>query len=88
MQATKRASEGSIPALKPRADLTMSPKQGYQWPHRKDYVLQNFKKKTTYFSKLTSSRVKVTTYSYSSFSRILQLSLSREFKKTQLIMSY
>ena len=29
--------------------------------------------------------MKVPTYSYSSFSRILQLSLSREFKKTQFI---
>ena len=85
MQATQCTSEGSIPALKPSADLTMSPKEGYQWPHRKDYVLHNFKK-TTYFSKLTSSRVKVTTNSYSSFSRrILQLSLSQEFKKTQFI---
>ena len=23
-------------ALKPRADVTRSPKQGYQWPHKKD----------------------------------------------------
>ena len=23
-------------ALKPRGDITRSPKQGYQWPHRKD----------------------------------------------------
>ena len=23
-------------ALKPRADVTRSPKQGYQWPHEKD----------------------------------------------------
>ena len=28
-------------ALKPRADITRSPKQGYQWPHKKTYVLQN-----------------------------------------------
>ena len=23
-------------ALKPRGDITRSPKQGYQWPHKKD----------------------------------------------------
>ena len=23
-------------ALKPRGDVTRSPKQGYQWPHKKD----------------------------------------------------
>ena len=28
--------------LKPRADITRSPKQGYQWPHEKDYVVQKF----------------------------------------------
>ena len=35
-QARKRASEKSTLALKPRADVTRSPKQGYQWPHKKD----------------------------------------------------
>ena len=35
-QATKHASEGSTLALKPRGDITRSPKQGYQWPHEKD----------------------------------------------------
>ena len=28
--------KGSTLALKPRADITRSPKQGYQWPHEKD----------------------------------------------------
>ena len=35
-QARKRASEKSTLTLKPRADVTRSPKQGYQWPHKKD----------------------------------------------------
>ena len=35
-QARKCASEKSTLALKPRADVTRSPKQGYQWPHKKD----------------------------------------------------
>ena len=29
-------------ALKPRGDVTRSPKQGYQWPHKKTHVLQFF----------------------------------------------
>ena len=29
-------------ALKPRADITRSPKQGYQWPTKRTYVLQKF----------------------------------------------
>ena len=33
MQARKHTSKGSTLALKPRADVTRSPKQGYQWPH-------------------------------------------------------
>ena len=32
-------------ALKPRGDVTRSPKQGYQWPHKKDSCPPNFKKK-------------------------------------------
>ena len=28
---------GSTLALKSRADVTRSPKQGYQWPHEKDF---------------------------------------------------
>ena len=34
-QAKKHASEKSTLALKPRADVTRNPKQGYQWPPRK-----------------------------------------------------
>ena len=36
---TKHASEGSTLALKPRADVTRCPKQEYQWPYKKTYVL-------------------------------------------------
>ena len=32
-------------ALKPRADITRSPKQGYQWPHEKDMCPTKIKKK-------------------------------------------
>ena len=32
-------------ALKPRGDVTRSPKQGYQWPHKWACVQQKFKKK-------------------------------------------
>ena len=28
-------------ALKPIGDVSRSPKQGYQWPHKKDFCLQN-----------------------------------------------
>ena len=35
-QARKHASEKSTLLLKPRADVTRSPKQGYPWPHGKD----------------------------------------------------
>ena len=31
--------------LKPRGDVTRSPKQGYQWPHKKDMFSKNFKKR-------------------------------------------
>ena len=44
--ATKHASERSTLALKPRGDVTRSPKQGYQWPHEKNSCPpKNFKKK-------------------------------------------
>ena len=33
-------------ALKPRGDVARSPKQGYQWPPQKTYVLQKCFKKT------------------------------------------
>ena len=39
---TKHAREGSTLALKPRANVTRNPKQGYQWPHKKG--LMSFKK--------------------------------------------
>ena len=32
-------------ALKPRGDVSRSPKQGYQWPHKWACVQQKFKKK-------------------------------------------
>ena len=35
-QVTKHTSEGSTLALKPKGDVIRSPKQGYQWPHKKD----------------------------------------------------
>ena len=35
----------SVIVLKPRADVTRSPKQGYQWPHKKDMCPPKFKKK-------------------------------------------
>ena len=34
-------------ALKPRGDVTRGPKQGYQWPHKWNYVFQGF-----YFKKV------------------------------------
>ena len=43
---SKHASEGSTLALKPRADVTRSPKQGYQWPHKKDSCPPKIKKIT------------------------------------------
>ena len=30
----------------PRGDVTVSPKQGYQWPHEKECPPKNLKKKT------------------------------------------
>ena len=36
IHVTKHANEGSILALKPRVDITRNPKQGYQWPYKKD----------------------------------------------------
>ena len=42
----EKAHRGSTLALKPRADVTRSPKQGYQWPHNKDVCPpENFLKK-------------------------------------------
>ena len=39
---SRKACKGSTLALKPRADVTRSPKQGYQWPHEKDLRPPNF----------------------------------------------
>ena len=36
MQVRKHTSEGSTLALKPGADVTRSPNQGYQCAHKKD----------------------------------------------------
>ena len=36
MQTRKHTSQGSTLALKSMADVSTSPKQGYQWPHKKD----------------------------------------------------
>ena len=48
MQTRKCGSENSTLALKPRADITRSPKQAYQWPNKKDLyplkILKNKKK--------------------------------------------
>ena len=44
-QARKSASENSTLALKPRADITRSPQQGYQWPQEKDLCPPKIKKK-------------------------------------------
>ena len=39
---------GSTLALKPRADVTKSPKQGHQWPTKRTDALQKLKKKFTF----------------------------------------
>ena len=53
VQARKCASEKSTLALKPRADITRSPKQGYQWPHEKDLCPSNIFLKKVSFEKVT-----------------------------------
>ena len=40
MQVTKHTSEVSTLALRPKGDFARSPKQGYQWPHKKDLCPQ------------------------------------------------
>ena len=44
-QARKHAKKGSSIALKPRADVTRSPKRGYQWPDKKDFCPSKILKK-------------------------------------------
>ena len=41
----KHTSQGFTLALKPWKDVSRSPKQRYQWPHKRTDVLQNFFKK-------------------------------------------
>ena len=43
-------------ALKPRGDITRSPKQGYQWPQKWTCVQQNFKKTRMYSSRMHTGR--------------------------------
>ena len=55
----EKAHKGSTLALKPRADVTRSPKQGCQWPHDKDLcptkrrksLMTQFSRKILHFSK-------------------------------------
>ena len=47
--------KGSTQALKPRTDVTRSPKQGYHWPHKKDLRSPIFLKKTVFH--LMSERI-------------------------------
>ena len=42
---SEKAHKGSTLALKPRADVTRSPKHGYQWHHEKDLCPQEILKK-------------------------------------------
>ena len=45
-QARKHASKNSTLAVKLRADITRSPKKGYQWSHEKDLCPpKNFRKR-------------------------------------------
>ena len=52
MQVGKPASKGSTLALESRADITRSPKQGYQMPLQKGLMSSNFLKKTISAEKL------------------------------------
>ena len=38
MKATKYTTEESTLVLKPMADITRNPKQGYRWPHKKGLI--------------------------------------------------
>ena len=50
-------------ALKPRGDITRSPKQGYQWPYKKDScLLKTFKKKKKKKTKQELEEVKSVRY--------------------------
>ena len=41
----EKAHRGSVLALKPRADITSIPKEGYQWPNEKDLCPLKIKKR-------------------------------------------
>ena len=41
----KACKKGSTLAWKPWPDVTRSPKEGYQWPHERTYVVHYFRKK-------------------------------------------
>ena len=43
---SEKARKGSSQALKPSANVIRSPKQGNQWPYKKDLCPQKLKKKT------------------------------------------
>ena len=43
-QVRKHTNEGSTLALKPGLDVSRSSKQGYQWPDKRTFFLQNKKK--------------------------------------------
>ena len=51
---------------KPRGDVSRSPKHGYQWSHKRTYVLKKFMKKKRAFSEPSS--------------RIANLSIINQFK--------
>ena len=52
----KACKKGSILALKPRADITRSPKQGYRWPHEKDLHPPKIKKNKTIKSSFMNAK--------------------------------
>ena len=51
-------------ALKPRGDVTRSPKQGYQWPHKWTCVQQKFKKKNKRLEEFVLLEVTSLLYKY------------------------
>ena len=78
-QARKYTSEGSTLALKLRAHVTISPKQGSQWPHEED-VVQFF------FKLVQEPRLHI--MSYSNFTIFVQIKLSKtESEKRNLLVA-
>ena len=45
---SKKAFKGSTLAVKPGADITRTPKQGYKWPHEKELCPPKLKKERKY----------------------------------------